>query len=625
MNDVLFPWHWRFTLRLLIIAAALAAGWQLFSPAITFLSQEDPSADKVAEDFYNGHVSHPQSLRRVTGFEPGPYGWYLPPGQAGELIYRVSLERPATRDTYLNLGLNLSPPVRGKASLSADGHSYTTLAQNRSLDHLTDRLPVGGLVAGHRTFYLKVAAEAPHNLRPGEDTPGAHIFYNLRVKSFASPPPTVPAPAQAAAGLAWFGVTFSLLSRRGYKALPIIFIMAAGLFLRWSRLDAVAYGRAEPDALAYRQYIDRFTFSWSGDNGFYSGNFNEREPLFLAAGKAFFFLFGSSDTHLRLLSLFLSVAAIYAYWRLARRIFDSDFWGWLTALLLAVNIPLIVESARGLRLELELLLLAPWAGSFFAGKRFTVPKAAWSGLLGGLLALTRFYYLPVHIIAALYAAFSRRHRRAVKKVSAAALTTILIALLLALPHKYGLYKTHGSFNYDTQYVTRWFANVEFAGQPGFPSQEEVGGNAYLGNNVSYLHYVFGLHSFSEVAGTVISGYQKAWRNFDLIGYTDRFSAAGFIDIAFTAMILAGLIYIAANRRDLLWLPLLVLLLLAVPIFPYGRGLLEKYRHLYHVFPLAAIIALLGTRFLLNKLSGYTVTVQTPKRSYALRLPSWLFR
>ena len=50
---------------------------------------------------------------------------------------------------------------------------------------------------------------------------------------------------------------------------------------------------------------------------------------------------------------------------------------------------------------------------------------------------------------------------------------LILGVSLWIPHIYGTYKTHGDPLYTVNQYTRFYANREFAGKPGFPAKEAI--------------------------------------------------------------------------------------------------------------------------------------------------------
>lgn len=137
-------------------------------------------------------------------------------------------------------------------------------------------------------------------------------------------------------------------------------------------------------------------------------------------------------------------------------------------MLLALSVPVIIESGRRLRVELEALLLKGSAWLLF-GRRgsLTRGRAALAGVLAGALLLTRFPYAPL-LILLLLAASTWWPRDLGPKVWRPIVIATTIALVLVFPHRVALGLNHGDGGYDIHRTLRWIANQEFQGQPGFP-------------------------------------------------------------------------------------------------------------------------------------------------------------
>ncbi|MFN3476460.1 MAG: glycosyltransferase family 39 protein, partial [Candidatus Methylomirabilales bacterium] len=332
--------------RPLLAALLLLASLVVFHREVWFLFEEDPKLmAEVTENFNYGVVQRPEALEN-HGFVAGPKGFELPSHTRGRLLYKFP--QPAGSKGVVALFLFFYRPsqgVKNALKLSVDaGRTFTTIAQNVNLlgsrIDLTPSLPGG-------TFLLLFEAE---NRSPSP----VLVLDKMDLRIFEGRP-TLP-PSHLRMTLAFFALGFSvvLFTRNWRWSLPLLAVLAIGFFLRFLNFERVIYSALDPDAQGYRAYAERMTLF--GENGFYSANFSLREPFFLLIAKTFFLLLGPSDTHLRLLSLLLSLVAILLTYRLAREPFGYGL-GLLAALAMALNIPLIVESGRGLRLELEMVLL----------------------------------------------------------------------------------------------------------------------------------------------------------------------------------------------------------------------------------------------------------------------------
>jgi hypothetical protein len=479
------------------------------------------------------------------------------------------------------------PHPRGRVSLSADGgRHFIALAEDRSLG--VDRFDIGPLLQGRQ--HMSLLYEATN----GGDRP-LLLMAKISLLAYAEPPRPAPPLGRAVGALLCFGLGLCLLSRRWSHLLPLLGILAVGFAGRYLNLLRVLYGRPDPDAEYYRLLADKLVPFTS--TGFYSGSSDIREPFFLLVAKTCFTVFGSSDTHLRFVSLAASLLAIGLAWRLGQRLLGRG-WAWLPAAGLALSVPLVVESGRGLRLEVETVLLLLFVDVLFddAGRR-PLRRFALAGFIGGLLVLTRSSHMPGLMVLLVLGACRWEpgwRRRALWAGLSAALVVGLYA-----PHAAALYRLHGDPLYEQAKHSRWFTNVEFAGQPGFPSKEEVARNAYTGTRITFWEYVFKLHTPGQVALGYLRGYGKMLYHMDLIGRVDaveRFIGLRLNWVDWMVRLLGWMGMLFALRTDKAWLTIAILVFLLPVAFPYDRGVTERYRLTLMVYPFFVCgIGLLATR------------------------------
>jgi len=235
-------------------------------------------------------------------------------------------------------------------------------------------------------------------------------------------------------------ITLGLLHRRRH-AVPIAVgmgaVVAIAVYARMTSLFEVT-GLLDPDAIGFRTYADRFQWWPLFDRGIFSGNFAEREPLYVMVVHAYFQVLGSSDFHLRVVSATLSVAVVILTVIASRRLLVSWPARLGAGLLVAVSGPLIHESTRGLRLELEmvLVLLLYIALARLPSQR-TVVDAVIIGVLGAAMVLTRTSFVPL-VGVAITISFLVRYRPLPKAVGLLALVAIMV-ISAGAAHRVGLY------------------------------------------------------------------------------------------------------------------------------------------------------------------------------------------
>lgn len=598
----------------IIAIALIVLGIFISIPTVKFFFASDPHIQEtILEEFYGGYVARKDSVIKNSGFEPGPYGWYLAPQKTGEFVYRITLEKPATDWSWLYLGFYGAAPIPGSASISTDGTHYTPLWENTSVSHIENKASIGEYIRGRTTFYLKF-----DSVNQSRGTERSQVLYKMILKVFAHEPLAPPSPKFVALGFLLFVWGIALLCSYLLGIAPIATIISAGLYARWLYLTKIIYQNIDADAFMYKLYAELMSFrDLFGPHGFYSGSFIEREPFFILITKLFFLVVGSTETHIRLLTLVLSLISIYLMFLIGKHFFGI-FIGLLGSTLLAFNIPYIIDSTRGMRLELEIVLILLLVWVLFCIKKRLSPLLLFSltGCVGGAILLTRSINL-FGVVGILASAALIHSKDALFKALQLFVVSLSIAIALFIPHKYGMYLVHGDYNWDVNHTARWEANVEFAGKPGFPSPEEVGRNPYQGPRITPYEYLFKLHTVPEVLKGTISGFYKIFINFDLVGYgwlVEKYTGIAhteILDTIFQILGIIGLIAIFFKKRSLIWVPLGIGGLLLSSAFFYDRGnLIEKYRHTFQAFPLFVFPVLLVVHAILRRVKSVLYHLQT---------------
>lgn len=565
------------------------------SPLIASLAQPGTStSDEITEDFNAGRVARPDRLVSVDGFTPGDFGWYLDSGASGRLVYRIPAHAGET--IGLNLWLNVPSGVTDSVIGRAQGQPDAVLSTNASL--VGDWLSLPSGFAAAPSVEIDIAAR---------NSSGAQVLVidQLVTSVVSGADPRAP-PSYvffAFGGLAAL-VTLALLRgrRHVWAIAPAMGAVAAiASFARITALFAV-HGPLDPDAHQFRLYADSFQWWPPFDHGIFSGNFSEREPLFPMVVHIYFQALGSSDFHLRVVSATLSIAVVILSVIVARR--RLSWWPALAVgLLLAVSVPLIRESTRGLRLELEMvvLLLLYFALDRGPAKR-PLLDAILVGVLGAAMVLTRTYYLPV-FVAAVAVSFTARYRP-VRRATGLALLAGVIMVGAAAAHRVGLYEHHRDAFWDTAVYVRWNANIErYAFQRPlphaelFPTLAEYQQNGpYFGPPISATQYFLVIHSPYEFARDSLAGSREIFDTIDGFVTTSRVGLARLgkpLDLVVRWLVLLGLMGMllrAWRHPRLALIPVIVLSWLALTAFLFDHNLLERYRHTWQTIPLALIAA-----------------------------------
>ncbi|MBI2000391.1 MAG: glycosyltransferase family 39 protein [candidate division NC10 bacterium] len=547
---------------------------------------------QIEEPFNHGIASGAARLT-VGGFRSTPKGFALEPQGQGEIEYRVRTAQPLTRWSAITLQW-----YGGEAGIQStvdllDPGGPQRLLQNRSL--AGTRLPLPESVAGGTEIALRFSARNP----TGEMR---LVLDKLVLQSWDGPPPSFPAAGWVGAIFLAVALGLAGLTAHPKRAALVGLLLTLALVLRYANVSRVAMAPLDPDAQGYRAYAQALT--WTGPQGFYSAGFGEREPLYPAIVKLALWLFGDADLSLRLLSAILSVGVVSLGYRLGRALLGTT-WGLGAGLFLSVSVPAINESGRGLRVELETLLLtgAAW---LLLGTQGSLPwhRAILAGVVGGGLLLTRFPYAPALLIV--FAVSAWWHRDLGRRLWRPLLVAVAIAAVLVLPHRLAMAARDGDAGYDVHRTLRWIANQEFQGQPGFPSPGAVIRDPYVGPRITLGQYYFGLHSAWEVAWRSLRGLGRAVLNLSPVGYVEEVRAVVGLGLGWVDLLVAGLGVIGlgalAVRRETRWIPVVLVLGLVHVAFVYDLDLPDyRFRMILQVMPLFAVAAAAGSRWVLGRM------------------------
>jgi hypothetical protein len=243
------------------------------------------------------------------------------------------------------------------------------------------------------------------------------------------------------------------------------------------------------------------------DNGFYSAQFNQREPLYIFIVKVFFYFLGISDTHLRFVSFAFSLVTIYLTYRIGKEWFNPIV-GLSGAFILSIHPYLISLSARGLRAEWFTTLVLLFIYFSYLNKEISYRwRVVITGFLTGAILLTRSEYLPAVVIVLLFYPFLAGSKWNYKMI----LITLIMGISLLTPHLYSVYKKHGNPFYTVNAYTRFYANREFMGKPGFPTKKEiVEKGMYTGAPLTPLDYYFRMHTPWQFIKYNVVGFTKIY-------------------------------------------------------------------------------------------------------------------
>ena len=404
-----------------------------------------------------------------------------------------------------------------------------------------------------------------------------------------------------------------------FGCVAILAAAAVGWAQRWELFDMTRGLPADPDVRAYIGYarsLDWFT----QEHGFYSGTFNEREPLHVAGLNLWFRLWGDTFPAIMLYTVCLSTLLIAVSGVFLWALSGQWLLGVLASWIMALSPAWIDEAVRGLRLEsmtfmfLAVLSVWQWARGWLG--------AVMLGVMTGLAALVQSPALGV-IVPLIWLGWILNLWR--KRQDYILLTpshwrweqltlASVIAVMAFVPHFYGLYKVHGDPAWPSYGYARWNANWEFPdrhGTPGFPTTEELAANPYAGPRITYSEYLFGLHSIptlvlGQIKGWVEStGYMSVSATPHLKGLVFLHHASGYRAVFRHLNVWTGLIFVVSfgltvtgwtalwRTPQYWWVPFLSLWGTWYAAYLYSVRLVEPFRHTGHVYPLLLFCFLWG--------------------------------
>jgi uncharacterized membrane protein YhaH (DUF805 family) len=137
-----------------------------------------------------------------------------------------------------------------------------------------------------------------------------------------------------------------------------------------------------------------------------------------------------------------------------------------------------------------------------------------AGILAGLLLLTRINTLTVLVpmtvagLVLLWRAQDPDHplREKLKPLFGPVLF-LVVALALLAPNLAIMHQRYGDPLHASSKHATWYRNAEFSGKPGFITHEEFLRDSYAGEQVSWGHYLFRMHTLTELtSGTLVGLY-----------------------------------------------------------------------------------------------------------------------
>lgn len=285
----------------------------------------------------------------------------------------------------------------------------------------------------------------------------------------------------------------------------LMFIILLAAYLRWNELVGIAGSILNPDVRGYHYFATKMDLF--SDNGFYSAQFDKREPLYIFIIRMFFLFFGICDTHLRFVSFAFSIIMIYLTYRIGKEWFN-DIVGLSAAFILSVHPYLISISASGFRSEWFVTLLLLF---IYCGYVKTDMTSRWrvliTGFLMGCILLTRSECLPMLVITLVLYPLLAKEKWNYRMV----MITLIVGISLLMPQLYSIYKKHGTPFYTVNQYARFYANREFMGNADFPSREEIAEEGmYTGVKITPIEYYFKMHTPWQFIKYNVVGFTKIY-------------------------------------------------------------------------------------------------------------------
>ena len=476
----------------------------IFRSELNLLFLPDPEKEMIYKySFHDSLLKYAKNIVKLEGFITGNQGLQLLPGSSGKIAF--SFNKELHQGCLIRVWFYGDEGVQRPNAIrvSVDG-GKTFKKVTGCGNYIGTVFDLSSYVKGSNNVQLLFEAE---NYAPF--TPA--VFDKIEVVLPEGEYVKTPLPNLTII----VGLVFLLLmifyyafkrdfsGRERVATVFLMLIMLLAVYLRWNELVRVSGTILDGDAKGYLHYADKMNLF--SDNGFYSAQFDKREPLYIFIVKMFFLFFGESETHLRFVSFVFSLTTIYLTYRIGKEWF-SDIVGLTAAFILSVHPYLINLSARGLRAEwfTTLILLFIYYGyiktTMTSGLRMLI-----TGFLTGCILLTRLEsFLMLFIVLALYPLLARE-----KWNFRMVFVTLILGVSLLLPHLYSIYKKHGSPFYTVNQYARFYANREFMGKPGFPTKEEIiEKGMYTGSNITPLEYYFKLHTPWQCVKYSVIGFAK---------------------------------------------------------------------------------------------------------------------
>lgn len=501
----------------------------------------------------------------------------LDPQTKGLVIYEF--EKPKTANLVI-LQLSFYYPINGsnKISVSTDKANWQTISENQH--SLSTSLDVTKHLKDSNRFWIKLEA-ANNNIKTASKPPIVILndfclfFYQREFK--------IPRL------VLMFATTFLPIlliirpnSKKAIKLILLFLVFSLGLHLSLQNLYDNRYHSFDNDVICLTQEVPRFlSLDVKGKLlGNYCGN---KESLVMLIIIAFFKIFGLySEMALRLSSLLFHWLTIVFIFIFGKKI-KSFTTGLIAALFLSIHPYLIHLSTRGMRDSAFTFIATVFIYLLFATDLKLLRNKVMLFLTGMFSIYLRLHSLlqfisivPIFILfKTIKKGFPLKHCSKYFNSLKQSLFVVLSLFLIALPLILSNLKTYHTWNYSEAMHLKWNTNVEFVGQPGFPSKESVALNPFQGPEISPFTYFFKLHTLPDLIISSLAGVRKT---FEDLYFRDNW-------LGLVLFISGG--WLMLKNKQLWYIPFLVFFL-EIPHFFLATKNLIEYRSMTHSLPLIAL-------------------------------------
>jgi 4-amino-4-deoxy-L-arabinose transferase-like glycosyltransferase len=355
--------------------------------------------------------------------------------------------------------------------------------------------------------------------------------------------------------------------------LAVMFVLLVGVYPRAVAINATYNMPLEPDAKSF--------YRISTPVSFFEGC--EREPFFMFLHRVAFWGSGGEKWSIRLQSMAFSFILLGLVTYLCTLLFKSPLMALIPGIILALTPFMAFQATRGLRLEIYISLFMVFAGLLTLGKeRISWRSTIAAGFVAGALCLTRQIGVVMVIAILGLVIFRSVIKNEIKGLIWKYAAVFVICLVLILPFFIGQHIKYGNaFHIGSVDATFW-RNQEFRDQPGMPTTAELRENSYAGEMVSPGHYIFGMHSFTEVVSRMTKGYAMSF------SFYYRHALGRFWPVLIFAIVGVVVLW---KRGHWIWVALFALSILPfafiVSLSVMGHSSIDA-RFAMHGFPFAAI-------------------------------------